>query len=64
MPDPPKSAAVPVAAGEPEQSADVYSFTVEPASAVPLTEGEVLAPGEAGATAVTVGATGAAESLV
>ncbi len=64
IPAAPKAAAVPVAAGAPEQSAVLNSVTVEPASAVPLIAGVVLGEPEAGLTPVTVGKPGAAESWV
>ena len=57
------AAAVPVAAGDPVQSAVGYSRTVDPASAVPWTAGVVLGLGEAGVTLVSVTSPGAVESL-
>jgi hypothetical protein len=60
----PKAVAVPVAAGEPVQSEVVYSFTVDPASAVPFTAGVVLGFGDVGVTLRAVTNTGAVESLV
>ena len=62
-PGEPNSAAVPVAAGAPVQSAVVYSVTVDPGSAVPFTAGVVLELGEAGVELVNVGGSGAVESL-
>jgi hypothetical protein len=57
-----KLAAVPVAAGVPVH-AFVYSCTVDPASAAPLTTGAVLGLGEVGAMLVRVTSPGAEESL-
>ena len=57
------AAAEPVATGEPVQPAVVYSFTVDPASAVPATNGVVLVPGEAGVVLLMVTRAGAVESL-
>jgi hypothetical protein len=57
------AAAVPVATGEPVQPAVEYTFTVDPASAVPFTTGVVLVFGEVGVTLVNVTGAGAAESL-
>ncbi len=62
-PAPPNAAAVPVATGVPVQPAVVYSFTVDPASAVPFTTGLVLGLGEVGVTLVSVTSAGAAASL-
>ena len=45
------------------QPAVVYSLTVDPASAVPLTTGVVLGLGEAGVTLVSTTGAGAVESL-
>jgi hypothetical protein len=59
-----KAAAVPVAATALVQLEFVKSFTVEPASAVPLSEGELLFAGEEGETASELGATGAVVSHV
>src|SRR5207244_10658974 len=56
------AAEVPVAATVLVHVALVYSFTVEPASALPITLGELLFAGELGFVLDTVGATGAAES--
>ena len=56
------AAAVPVAATALVQVELVYSFTVEPPSAPPMTLGELLFAGDAGLVLVTVGAAGAAES--
>ncbi len=63
-PDDPNMSAVPVAAGGPVQLAVVYTFTVEPSSAVPLTAGVVDEAGDDGVTDRPVGGAGAAESLV
>ena len=57
-----KAAAVPVAATELVHAEFVYSFTVEPASALPMIFGELLFAGEAGLVELTVGAAGASES--
>ena len=57
------AAAVPVAAGVPVQPAVEYSFTVDPASAVPFTTGVVLVLGEGGVTLVSTTNDGAVESL-
>jgi hypothetical protein len=57
-----KAAALPVAAGVPEQSVEVKSLTVEPASAVPKMLGLALLDGEAGDEPRPVGAAGATES--
>ena len=57
-----KAPAVPLAATALVQVALVYSLTVEPASAVPLTLGALLLAGEAGETASEPGALGAVES--
>ena len=56
------AAAVPVAAGVPVQPAVEYSFTVDPASAVPFTTGVVLVLGEGGVTLVSTTGAGAVES--
>ena len=63
-PEAAKSVAVPVAAGVPVQSLVVYSDTVDPASAEPLTTGVVLWDGEGGVTLVSSTSGGAVESLV
>ena len=57
-------AAVPVADGEPVQSAVGYSRTVDPASAVPRMTGFRSELGGAGVTPVSVTSPGATESLV
>ena len=56
------AAAPPVAATALVQVALVYSLTVAPASAEPLTLGALLLAGEAGETASEPGALGAVES--
>ena len=53
------AAAVPLPASELVHEALVYSLTVEPASAEPLTLGALLFAGEEGATASALGAAGA-----
>jgi hypothetical protein len=58
------AAAVPVATGEPVQPAVAYTFTDDPASAVPFTTGVVLVFGEVGVTLVSVTGAGAVESFV
>jgi hypothetical protein len=52
----------PVAAGAPEQSEVVYSFTVEPASAEPISFGLLSFAGEAGLEDETDGVAGSVES--
>ena len=56
------AAAVPVTATALVHVEFVYSFTVEPASALPMIFGALLFAGEAGLVELTVGATGAVES--
>ena len=56
------AAALPFATGVPEQSLVVYSFTVEPDSAVPVMLGLLLFAGDAGVEARPVGAAGTVES--
>ena len=53
-----KAAAVPLAATALVQEALVYSLTVEPASAVPLSFGALSFAGEAGLVASALGAAG------
>jgi multisubunit Na+/H+ antiporter MnhC subunit len=57
-----KLAAEPLATGAPEQSLVVYSFTVEPASAVPVINGLLLFAGDAGAEPNPLGGVGTVES--
>jgi hypothetical protein len=57
-----KLAAEPLATGLPEQSLLVYSLTVEPASATPVTSGLLVFAGDAGAEVNPLGATGTVES--
>jgi hypothetical protein len=54
--------AVPLAVGSPEQSLVVNSSTVEPASAVTLTAGELSLAGDTGVVDVSVGVAGGVES--
>ena len=61
-PEAANAAAVPVAAGVPVQPAFEYSFTVEPASAVPFTAGVVLVFVGAGVTPVSTTGVGDVES--
>jgi hypothetical protein len=56
--------AVPLVTGAPEQSLVVYSFTVEPASAVPVMLGLLLFASEAGIEPNPLGAPGAVESSI
>ena len=63
-PNDPNTAAVSVAACVPEQSPVLYSFTIDPASAVPVTAGLELWFGEEGDTANPVGGSGAMSSWV
>jgi hypothetical protein len=56
------AAAVSVATGEPEQSFEVYSLTVEPTSAAPEIEGALSFAGPGGVAEREEGATGALES--
>jgi hypothetical protein len=58
MPGEAKLAALPVAAGLPEQSAVVKILIVDPALAAPFTLGVVLLPGDVGSVPVTVGTAG------
>jgi hypothetical protein len=62
MPAPAKVAAPPVPATALVHALSVYRFTVEPASAEPMTIGPLLLAGEAGDTDVSVGFAGAFES--
>ena len=57
-----KVAALPLAAGGPEQSLVVYRLTVEPASALPQIMGALSLAGEAGVEPSDEGAAGAVES--
>jgi hypothetical protein len=57
-----KLAAVPLATGAPEQSEDVKTFTVEPASAEPVIAGLLSFAGEPGEELSVLGAAGAVES--
>ena len=57
-----KVAAVTLAATALVQVEFVYSFTVDPASALPMIVGELLFAGDAGFVELTVGAVGAIES--
>jgi multisubunit Na+/H+ antiporter MnhC subunit len=57
-----KLVALPLVTGLPEQSLVVYSFTVEPASAVPVFIGLLLVAGEAGTEPNALGAVGTVES--
>ena len=58
-PGDPNTVALPLATGEPEQSEDVYSLTVDPASALPKIVGLTLLAGDAGDEPSPVGAAGA-----
>jgi len=58
-----KLAAVPVATGEPVQVGPLKIFTVEPASALPVSVTAVDCDGEAGEAASEAGAAGGVESL-
>jgi hypothetical protein len=58
----PNPVALPLVTGAPEQSLLVYSLTVEPASATPLTNGLLLFAGDAGAEPNPLGAVGTVES--
>ena len=64
IPAPANCAGVPVAAGEPEHEAFVYSLTAvgEPAPVVPLTSGLLSLEGESGSVSVIAGAAGGVES--
>src|SRR6185312_15693516 len=64
MPGAPNTAVEAMAAGGPAQPAVVYSFTIVPAAAFPLTFGLLSLAGEAGLVAVIFGIDGGMVSTV
>ena len=62
IPPEPNDAAEPLPNTDPPHAAPEYTFTVDPAAAVPVTLGLSLFDGDAGDTPLTVGAPGGVES--